>query len=78
MKPLLRPMFLLPIGWMASIAPLWAHPGHDDGHELVWDFGHFAAHPFATLWCVTVLTASIWLGWRAIRRQAKVQPAPKV
>jgi hypothetical protein len=78
MKPSLRPLFLLSIGWMVSTAPLWAHPGHDDGHELVWDFGHLAAHPLATLGCVAVLTGAAWLVWLAFQRRTKVQPASNV
>jgi len=78
MKPSLRPRCLLSLGWLASIAPLWAHPGHDEDHGLVWDFGHLAAHPFATLVCVAVLTVSVWLGWRVFQRRTKVQSAPEV
>ena len=35
-----------------------AHPGHD-GHELTWDLGHLAAHPFATLLWVVLFSAGI-------------------
>jgi hypothetical protein len=73
MKPLLRPVVLFSIAWMASIVPLWAHPGHDDDHGLVWDFGHLAAHPLATFACFTVLAGAIWLGWQFVRRRTKVQ-----
>jgi hydrogenase/urease accessory protein HupE len=74
MKPLLRLGVLFSIGWMASVAPLWAHPGHDEDHGLVWDFNHLASHPLATLACVAVLTGAIWLGWQFVRRRTKVQP----
>lgn len=43
---------------LASVAPLAAHPGHDDGHELTWDLGHLAAHPVATaIWLLMVAVA---------------------
>lgn len=47
-----------------------AHPGHD-GHELTWDFSHLVAHPLATVCCLAVLAASVWLGWRLTRHPAK-------
>jgi hypothetical protein len=37
-----------------------AHPGHDDGHELTWDFRHLAAHPGATTICLTLLGLGAW------------------
>ena len=78
MKPLLRPVFLFSIGWLSSTAPLWAHPGHDDDHGLVWDLRHLAAHPLATLGCVAILAGTVWLGWRIFQRRTKIQSAPKV
>ena len=78
MKSSLRPLLLLSIGWVVSTAQLWAHPGHDEDHGLVWDFGHLSAHPLATLTCVTVLTVSVWLGWRIFQRRSKVPPASEV
>jgi len=44
----------------AAPALAHAHPGHDGDHDFVWDFDHFAAHPLATIACVTVLGAAIW------------------
>ncbi|HYD85230.1 MAG TPA: hypothetical protein VEA63_14290 [Opitutus sp.] len=43
-----------------------AHPGHDD-HDFTWEFSHLAAHPVATLLCVTVLAAIAWTIWRFLR-----------
>jgi hypothetical protein len=41
--------------FLFSAALVQAHPGHDDGHDLTWDFSHLAHHPFATaLWVVAV------------------------
>ena len=65
---------------LVALAPLArAHPGHD-GHELTWDFGHLAAHPIATVFCVAVLLAGTWGlsrkpgGWMA-RRQSFLKSA---
>jgi len=55
---------------LGSIDLLQAHPGHDDGHELTWDFSHLAAHPVATTLCFTVAAAAVWVGLRLIRRRA--------
>ena len=52
----------------ASVSVLRAHPGHDDGHELIWDLGHLAEHPLATIGCVAVLAALVWGGWLAVAR----------
>jgi len=47
-----------------------AHPGHDGDHDFVWDFAHLAAHPLATLGCVSLLVAAGW-GVLQMRRSAK-------
>jgi hypothetical protein len=47
-----------------------AHPGHDGDHEVVWEFAHLAAHPLATLACVSLLAAAGWRVWN-LRRFAK-------
>jgi hypothetical protein len=44
-----------------------AHPGHDGGHDLEWDFGHFASHPLATLACFALVAAAGWAAWRLWR-----------
>ena len=51
---------------LASIAH--AHPGHDDGHELTWDFSHWLEHPLASAVCLAVVTVSTWAVWRLLRR----------
>lgn len=37
-----------------------AHPGHDGDHDLVWDFDHLSAHPWATLLCFGLIAAVFW------------------
>ena len=48
--------------FLATSAWVQAHPGHDDGHDVTWDFsaGHLAAHPFATVIGALVLVAGAW------------------
>lgn len=48
---LLAALFALPV--LAH-----AHPGHDGDHDLVWDFGHLAAHPLATIGYVALVVAA--------------------
>jgi hypothetical protein len=50
-----------------------AHPGHDDGHELTWDFSHLAAHPAATLLCLAVMMTGAWAVWLLVRRATVTQ-----
>ena len=53
-----------------------AHPGHDDGHALTWDFDHLLAHPVATLVCFLVLAAGGWTIRQLMRsRLARERPA---
>lgn len=52
-----------------------AHPGHDGDHELVWDFGHLASHPLATLACFTLLAAVGWTLRRAFHASARARAA---
>jgi hydrogenase/urease accessory protein HupE len=63
-----RSLSLVTLGsFIAAVAQ--AHPGHD-GHDhggLTWDFGHLAAHPFATLGCVALLVALGWAAWSHLR-----------
>lgn len=47
-----------------------AHPGHDGDHEVIWEFAHLAAHPLATLACVSLLVGAGWGVW-TLRRSAK-------
>lgn len=58
----------------ALLAPVLAqaHPGHDGDHDFEWDTAHFAAHPLATLLCLSVLATGIWAVVQLIRsRRAK-------
>lgn len=48
-----------------------AHPGHDGDHDFVWDFGHFASNPVATVACVALLA---FAGW-GVRRISQSRPA---
>jgi hypothetical protein len=43
-----------------------AHPGHDGGHDLTWDFGHLAQHPVATLVWTTLIGAAVWSSWQLV------------
>ncbi len=63
MKSLLLRTVTCTVVLAPSIIAVQAHPGHDDGHELTWDFQHLAAHPWATLQCAALLTVVAWLGW---------------
>jgi urease accessory protein len=63
-------------GWFVSGAVAFAHPGHDDGHELTWDFDHLAAHPVATLLCVAVLAVAIGAVVGAVRRRQRAPQPP--
>ena len=66
-SPLRRVLSLAAI-FVALAAIVQAHPGHDDGHELTWDFSHLAAHPLATFaWAATL--ALIALGGVAFTRR---------
>jgi hypothetical protein len=67
---------LVAAGWFLSGALALAHPGHDDGHELTWDFDHLAAHPVATLLCFAVLVLAAGAFWQARRRRSVSQPLP--
>ncbi len=58
--------------FLASLAPLAAHPGHDDGHELTWDLEHLANHPRATLLCAAVLALGAWSVVALYRRSQAV------
>ena len=72
-----RSRFLLvPAGWFVSGAVALAHPGHDDGHELTWDFDHLAAHPAATLLCLAVVALAAGALWQAMRRRNRSQRLP--
>ncbi len=70
MKTSIVHRLLLSTLFLGSLDLLQAHPGHDDGHELTWDFSHLASHPVATILCVTVAAASVWVGVRLIRVRA--------
>ncbi|EIP97466.1 hydrogenase/urease accessory protein [Opitutaceae bacterium TAV1] len=59
----LRSVFLL-VGLVVLPALAQAHPGHDGGHELTWDFGGGFAHPF-TGWDHLLAMTAVGL-WAAI------------
>jgi hypothetical protein len=67
MKPFFGRAGISLLGFVFSAALAQAHPGHDDGHELTWDFGHLAEHPLATLAWTTLLGAAIYLVVRLAR-----------
>lgn len=51
----------LPLAAFFSTAVLaQAHPGHDDGHELTWDFRHLGQHPWATFFWAAGLGFAAW------------------
>jgi hypothetical protein len=62
-----RLRYLLLAGLFAAPALAHAHPGHDGDHEFVWDFGHLASHPFATLACAALIACTGVLVWRLIK-----------
>ncbi|HVS53238.1 MAG TPA: hypothetical protein VHD62_12855 [Opitutaceae bacterium] len=66
MKTVPRRLPPLSIAFLASAALAQAHPGHDGGHELTWDFEHLAAHPGATLGWALVLATGAWIAARAL------------
>lgn len=61
------------LGLLAPAAAM-AHPGHD-GHELTWDFGHLAAHPWVTIGCVLIVAGAGWGAWRLARCTNPTQKA---
>lgn len=73
MKPSLRRALVLSGVFLAGVAPVLAHPGHDDGHELTWELGHLVAHPVATFVCLAVLAAAGWAGVQVFRRRADLR-----
>ena len=69
MKPFFGRAGISLMVFLFSAALVQAHPGHDDGHELTWDFSHLAHHPFATaLWVVAVGTL-VYVVFRFVRRK---------
>src|SRR5687768_9405564 len=69
--------------WMLSTAFVvlalvaHAHPGHD-GHDLTWDFGHLAQHPFATMGGAAVVGAGLCVVIQLLRRPGtrRARPSP--
>jgi hypothetical protein len=76
MKSSVFRFLLVAAGWFLSGALALAHPGHDDGHELTWDFDHLAAHPVATLLCFAVLALAAGAFWQAMRRRSASRSLP--
>jgi hypothetical protein len=52
---------------LASFAQ--AHPGHDGGHDLTWELGHYVRHPLATLVWAALIGASIWSVWQLVAKR---------
>jgi hypothetical protein len=52
----------------------FAHPGHDDGHEVVWEASHWLAHPAASVLCLAVLGLALFGGFRLARRTLRSRP----
>lgn len=59
MTPLIRRAFTL-VAFLATAVLAQAHPGHDDGHELTWDFQHLAQNPWATLGWAVSFGLAVW------------------
>jgi len=72
MKASLPRVLVRPALFLASMSPVLAHPGHDDGHELTWELSHLAAYPFATAGCLAVLAAAAWIGVPLLLRHAEL------
>jgi urease accessory protein len=62
-----RLRYVLLAGLFAAPALALAHPGHDGDHDFVWEFGHFASHPFATLACAALIAGTGVLVWRLLK-----------
>lgn len=52
----------------------FAHPGHDDGHEVVWEASHWLAHPAASVLCLAVLGLAVVGGFHLARRTLRSRP----
>jgi hypothetical protein len=63
-----RSLVLLPV-YAAAAAIAQAHPGHEghEGGDITWDFGHLAAHPFATLAVAALVAGAAWVIWSQLR-----------
>ena len=69
--------FLVLTALFALPALAQAHPGHDGDHDFVWDFGHFASQPLATISCVALLVAAGY-GIRALVASLRSPKAERV
>ncbi len=76
MKTPMSRLRLAPFGWLASGSVALAHPGHDDGHELIWDLNHLSSHPVATVLWVAVAILAAGVIWQAVRRRSRTQRLP--
>lgn len=74
MKLLSRRSLVLSTVYAAAAAIAQAHPGHEghEGGDITWDFGHLAAHPFATLAIVALVAGSAWVAWSQLREGRNV------
>lgn len=72
MKPLLSHRLFPAVAFLSVTSLAQAHPGHD-GHELTWDLGHLAQHPFATMGCAAVAGAVAAVLIQAMRRRAELR-----
>ncbi len=66
-------IFAYPAVFVASAVLAQAHPGHDDGHELTWDFRHLVENPGATVICLLLLAAAGWAVGQGVRRQSELR-----
>jgi hypothetical protein len=62
------------VSWLAIVPTLaQAHPGHDDP-DFTWEYSHLAAHPVATLFCITALAALACVLWRFVLPAVSTKP----
>jgi hypothetical protein len=73
MKASFPRVLVRPVLFLASMSPVLAHPGHDDGHELTWDLTHLATHPFATAAWVLILAAVSLTSLELIQRASALR-----
>lgn len=68
----LRP---LPFALLTFALPVLAHahPGHDGDHDFVWDFGHLAQNPLASIVCFSLLVAAGWSGWKVVKARSSAK-----
>jgi hypothetical protein len=81
----LLPMKFAPrLSWLTASAAFLAvasfaqaHPGHDGGHDLTWELGHYIQHPFATFVWAALIGASIWSVWQLVANREEQRAVVK-